>query len=159
MENTIRVRLTKTTGMTTTGITKTENTEPLAWTTLPGNVTDGTDMKETGTIDISGSRSSTLHIDCCISEAGAHTGVEIIVQIASEAGVDDAWTTLVKFHGPVGTAISAVLPGNEAAAQTEIGITNPVANNFDNDGKFKFMRNDTTANCEIVFQTLHGADA
>lgn len=148
-----RVRVTKCTEMTTTAETKTETTQSLEWTDIvQGGVT------ETGTIDVSDSRATTLHIDCCLSSTTAHTGTEIIVQIASEAGVDDAWVDLVKFVGPTGTAISAVLPSNEAAAQTEISITDPVTNNFDNDGKFKFMKNGTIANSEIVFQTANSGD-
>lgn len=160
MEAMVRVRLTKVTGMTTTGITKTENTEPLAWTVIPGNVTDGTDITETGTIDVSASRGSTLHIDCCISEAGAHTGTEIIVQVASEAGVDDAWTTLTKFIGPIGTAATAgVIHTESASGQKIISLTNPVASGFDWVGKFIFIKNNTPANSEIVYETVFGADA
>lgn len=113
---------------------------------------------ETGSIDVSGSWDTTIHIDCCLSNTTAHTGTEIIVQIASEAAVDDAWTTIASFLGPIGTAISAVLPANEAAEQTEISLTAPVANNFDNDGKFKFMKNDTIADSEIVYQISNSGD-
>lgn len=148
-----RVRVTQTTGMTTTGITKTETTQSLEWTDVAqGGVT------ETGTIDVSDSRGTTLHIDCCLSSTTAHTGTQIIVQIASEAGVDDAWTTLNQFVGPTGTAISAAMPAEEAIGQTVIGLTNPVTNNFDNDGKFKFFKNGTIANSEIVFQVSNSGD-
>jgi len=152
---TCRVRVTKTTGMTTTGITKTETTQALEWTDLAQ-----AGVLETGAIDVSGSRATTLHIDCCLSSTTAHTGTEIIVQVASEAGVDDAWTTIGggRFIGPVGTAISAAMPGEEVIGQTEIGLTNPVVNNFDNDGKFKFFKNAVIANSEIVFQVSHTAD-
>lgn len=148
-----RVRVTQTTGMTTTGITKTETTQSLEWT----DVAQGA-VQETGTIDVSDSRATTLHIDCCLSSTTAHTGTEIIVQIASEASVDDAWTTLSRFISPIGTAISAVMPAEEAVGQTEIGLTNPVTNNFDNDGKFKFFKNGTIANSEIVFQVSNSGD-
>jgi len=155
----VRVRVTKTTGMTTTGVTKTETTEALPWTKVFGNVTDGTDIVETGTIDVSDSRATTLHIDCCIGSTTAHTGTEIIPQIASEAGVDDAWTTIGNsFIGPTGTAIGLAFVATEPIAETVIAIANPVANNMDNDGKFKFVLNNVVADSEIVFQTLHGAD-
>ena len=160
MEAMVRVRVTQTTGMTTTGVTKTETTEALAWTVIPGNVTDGTDITETGTIDVSDSRSTTIHIDCCISEAGAHTGTEIIVQVASEAGVDDAWTDLARFVGPVGTAATGgVIHTESASGQKIISLTNPVASGFDWNGKFIFIKNNTPANSEIVYQTVFGADA
>lgn len=150
----VRVRVTQTTGMTTTGVTKTETTQAVEWT----DVAQG-GVLETGSIDVSDSRATTLHIDCCLSSTTAHTGTEIIVQMASEASVDDAWTDIVPgFIGPTGTAISAAMPAEEAAGQTVIGLTNPVTNNFDNDGKFKFMKNTTIANSEIVFQVSNSGD-
>ena len=157
----VRVRLTLTTGMTTTGVTKTENTEALAWTLIPGNVTDGTDILETGTIDVSGSRSTTLHIDMAIAEAGAHTGTEIRVQVASEAGVDDSWTDVGgAFIGPTGTVVTAgVIHTESASGQKVISLTNPVASSFDWNGKFIFIKNNTIANSEMVYQTVFGADA
>lgn len=158
----VRVRLTKVTGMTTTGITKTENTEALAWTLLPGNVSDGTDVLETGTIDVSGSRATTLHIDMAIAEAGAHTGTEIVVQIASEAGVDDSWTTVGggPFVGPTGTVATAgVIHTESASGQTIISLTNPVASGFDWVGKFIFIKNNTIANSEMVYEVEFGADS
>ena len=158
----VRVRLTKVTGMTTTGITKTENTEALAWTLIPGNVTDGTDILETGTIDVSGSRGSTLHIDMAIAEAGVHTGTEIRVQIASEAAVDDSWTDVGggAFIGPTGTVATAgVIHTESASGQKIISLTNPVASSFDWVGKFIFIKNNTIANSEMVYQTVFGADA
>ncbi|KKN75801.1 hypothetical protein LCGC14_0376770 [marine sediment metagenome] len=154
-----RVRVTKATDITTAAsvatATKTENTQAMEWTDLAQNT-----VVETGTIDLDSNIQSVLHIDVCLSNTTAHTGTEIVVQIASEAGVDDAWTTLGAggWIGPTGTAISAVLPANEAAGQTEISLTNPVANNFDNDGKFKFMKNGTIANSEIVYQTAQSGD-
>ena len=146
-----RVRLTEVTSITVP--TKIETIQALEWTDVAQ-----AGVVETGTIDLSADFDSTLHIDCCLSSTTAHTGTEIIVQIASEAAVNDAWTTLVSFIGPTGTAISAVLPSNEAAAQTIISITNPVTNNFDNDGKFKFMKNGTIANSEIVYQISNSGD-
>ena len=146
-----RVRLTEVTSITVP--TKIETIQALEWTDVAQ-----AGVTETGTIDISADFDSTLHVDCCLSSTTAHTGTEIIVQIASEAAVDDAWTTLVSFIGPTGTAISAAMPAEEAAGQTVIGLTNPVTNNFDNDGKFKFFKNGTIANSEIVFQVSNSGD-
>jgi len=153
----VRVRVTKVTSITTP--TKTENTEALAWFEVAGNVTDGTDFKETGSIDVSASWATTLHIDCCLSSTTAHTGTEIIVQVASEAAVDGSWSTLTKFIGPVGTAISIVFAETEPAGETVIAIANPTAGNFDNVGKFKFVENTVVADSEIIYQTEVGADA
>ena len=146
-----RVRLSEVTSITVP--TKIETVQALEWTDLAQ-----AGVLETGTIDLSADFDSTLHIDCCLSSTTAHTGTEIIVQIASEAAVDDAWTTLRAFLGPIGTAISAAMPAEEASGQTVIGLTNPVTNNFDNDGKFKFFKNGTIANSEIVYQVSNSGD-
>lgn len=153
----VRVRLTKVTSATTP--TKTENTEPLAWFEVAGNAGDDTMFKETGSIDVSASFDTTLHIDCALSSTTAHTGTEIIVQIASEAGVDGSWTTLTRFIGPTGTAIAVAFAATEPAGETVIAIANPVANNLDNVGKFKFVENTVVADSEIIYQTEVGADA
>lgn len=153
----VRVRVTKVTDIT--GVTKTENTEALAWYEVAGNVTDGTDFKETGSIDVSASQATTLHIDCALSSTTAHTGTEIIVYIASEAGVDGSWSILHRFIGPTGTAFSTAFAATEPAGETVIAITNPVASNLDNVGKHKFVENTVVADSEIVYQTEVGADA
>lgn len=154
----VRVRMTKVTGMTTTSITKTENTEPLAWVEIPGGGSED-DIIETGSIDTSGSFATTLHIDVCLSSTTAHTGTEVIVQGASEAGVDGSWSTITNYTCCVGTAITAAFVATEPAGETVIAIANPVANNFDNDGKLLFVENTVAADCEIVYQTQHGADS
>ena len=153
----VRVRLTKVTDITVP--TKTENTEALAWYEIAGNAGDDTMFKETGSIDVSGSQLTTLHIDCAISSTTAHTGTEIIVMIGSEAGVDGSWTEVTRFIGPTGTAIALAFAATEPAGETVIAIANPVANNLDNVGKHKFIENTTVADSEIVFQTEVGADA
>lgn len=153
----VRVRVTKVTDISTP--TKTENTEALAWYEVAGNVTDGTDFKETGSIDVSAAQLVTLHIDCALSSTTAHTGTEIIVYIASEAGVDGSWSILTRFIGPTGTAFSTAFAATEPANETVIAITNPVASNLDNVGKHKFVENTVVADSEIIYQTEVGADA
>ena len=141
-------------------ITKTETTQAQEWVEIPGGAAaDGTDIITTSDIDVSGAYSATLHIDCCISSTTAHTGTEIIVQIASEAGVDDAWTTWTQFVGPTGTAVDADFAAQEAAGQTVLSITNPVTENIDNDGKFIFIEAATVANSQIAYQIASGDDA
>lgn len=137
---------------------KSENTQPLEWTAVPGNVTDGTDIIETGSIDVSDAYVAVLHIDVAISSTTAHTGTEIIVQIASEAGVDDAWSTLTRFIGPTGTCVKADFKAQEVAGQTVLSITDPVTQNMDNDGKLKFILANTVADSEIVYQIASGDD-
>jgi hypothetical protein len=140
-------------------LTKTENTQALEWVELTATG-DSAGIKETGSIDVSGAYAAVLHIDCCLSSTTAHEGTEIIVQTASEAGVDDAWTTLTKFIGPIGTAVKSDFGGNEAADQTVLDVTNPATGNLDHDGKFVFIEHTSTvASCEIAYQIDNSGDA
>lgn len=140
-------------------LTKTETTQSLEWVELAA-AEDATGIKETGSIDVSGAYSATLHIDCCLSSTTAHEGTEIIVQIASEAGVDDAWTTLTKFLGPAGTATKSDFANQEAAAQTVLGVTNPDTGNLNHNGKLIFLEDTATvAQCEIAYQIADSGDA
>ena len=150
-----RVRVTKLTGVTTTATTKTE-TEVTAWAELAQNA-----IAETGSIDVD-CHSATLHIDVALSSTTAHTGTEVRCQIASEAGVDGSWSDLpgARFTCLSGTAVSAALTAaTEPAGETVIAIANPVASGFDWDGKSIFIENTVAADCEIVYQVAHGADA
>ena len=150
----VMARLTKLTDIT--GVTKTENTEVLAWQEIAQG-----GFLESGSIDVSGSQASTLHIYMALSSTTAHTGTEVRTFIGSEAGVDGSWTELPggRFIGPVGTAIALALAATEPAGETVIAIANPVANNMDNIGKLKFIENTVAADSEIVYQTAVGADA
>lgn len=148
----VMARLTKVTDIT--GVTKTENTEVLAWQEIAQNA-----VLESGSIDVSASQDSTLHIFIALSSTTAHTGTEIIVQGGSEAGVDGSWTTISRFIGPVGTAVLTAFAATEPVGETTIAIDNPVANNMDNDGKFKFVENTVAADCEIVYQVSNSGDA
>jgi hypothetical protein len=140
-------------------LTKTENTQALEWVELAA-AGDATGIKETGSIDVSGSYDTTLHIDCCLSSTTAHEGTLIIVQIASEAGVDDAWTDLVRYVACVGTAFKSDFANQEAAAQTVLGVTNPATGNLDHDGKAIFLEDTVTvAQCEIAYQIDNSGDA
>lgn len=139
--------------------TKTETTEALAWTLLDSD-DDADDVLETGSISISDDVAITLHIDCCLASTDAHEGTEIIVQIASEAGVDGSWTTLTRYVACVGTAVKSDLAGDEAAGQTEISVTNPATGHlYDHDGKFIFFyHTGTIANSEIAYQVFSTDD-
>lgn len=116
-------------------------------------------VREGATTDVSDCYAVELHIYCCISSTTAHTGTEIIVQVSSNTSGDEDWNVLTVFVGPTGTALSVALAGSEAAGQTELSVTNPVTNNMDNDGKFKFLEHTTVANSEIIFQTANSGDS
>ena len=148
----VMVRLNKVTDIT--GVTKTENTEVLAWQEIAQG-----GFLESGSVDVSASQSSTLHIYMSLSSTTAHTGTEIIVQSGSEAGVDGSWTHTQRFIGPIGTAFSTAFTATEPAGETVIAIDNPTAGNLDNVGKRKFIENTVAADSEIVYQTECGADA
>jgi hypothetical protein len=136
-------------------LVKTETTQALEWTPIAAQ-----GVLETGTINVSGGYDTTLHIDCALTSTTAHTGTEIIVQIASEASVNDAWTDLARFIGPVGTAIKVDLGGDAIATATTLIVTNPTTNNLDLLGKFVYLKETSTiASSEIVYQTGCSLDA
>lgn len=117
-------------------------------------------LREGATTDVSGCYAAILHIFCCLSSTTAHTGTEIIVQISSNTSGDEDWTDLVRFIGPTGTASKADFGGDEAAAQTELSITNPATANLDHDKKLIFIEHTgTVANCEVAYQVSNTGDA
>lgn len=152
----VRCKVTKLTAIGT--LAKTENTQALEWTLVSPDSATATDrMVETGAIDVSDAYEATLHIDIAIGEAEATTGLECIVQVRSEASLDE-WTTLTRFIGPTGTATSTAFSGTEAVGQTTLSVTNPTAANFNHVGKFIFIKNTTPASCEIAWLMACGAD-
>jgi hypothetical protein len=156
-----RVKATKVTAYTVnteTGvvtITKTQNTQVMEWTTVTAPA-----VIESGDADLSASIESTLHIDVALSSTTAVVaGIEIIVQIKKESGVDE-WTDIARIMGPTGTGVKSDFAAEEAAGQTILSITNPTTGKLDHVGKFIFIEDTVTvANCEISFLTECGADA
>ena len=156
----VRCQVTKVTSMAAGVPTKTEDTVALNWATIDPDDADGPDrMKETGAIDVSAAIVATLHIDVAISEAEATTGLEVVVQTRSCAGVDE-WSTLTRFVGPIGTPTKSDFADAEAAGQTTLSITNPTAGNLNHVGKFIFIEHTTDiTKCEIAFILECGADS
>lgn len=137
-------------------ITKTQNTEAMDWS----KATLGTVLS--AEVACGSAYATTLHIDVGLAGTTAHLGVEIIVQVASEVTVNDAWSDLTRFVGLIGTATKSDFGANEAAAQTELSITNPATGNLDHNGKFVFIYPADDANiasCEIAYQTANTGDA
>jgi hypothetical protein len=156
----VRVKMTKLTGIST--LAKTENTQVLEWTAIEPAVLitgGGVGFLDSGVIDLSAAYSATIHIDCALTSAVAHTGTEIIVQVRSEDATPDEWTTLTSFVGPTGTPFHLHPSGTAAAAQKTILVANPTAGNLNHIGKFLFLKNATIANSEKVYITQCGADA
>jgi len=148
----VRVKLTQLSGIST--LAKTENTQALEW-----SLVTPPEVLETGAIDVSGGYQNTLHIDCVLTDVTACTaGVEIIVQIRSEASLDE-WTDLTRFTGPTGTAFVSDFAAEEAAAQTILSVTNPATGKLDHVGKFIFLEDTVTiAQCEIAFLVSQSGD-
>lgn len=148
----VRVKVTMLTAIGT--LAKTENTQVLEWTAVAAQA-----IQETGAIDVSACYGATLHIDCAISSTTSHTGTEIIVQVRSEASLDE-WTTLAVMLGPTGTATKSDFAALEAAGQTTLSVTNPTTGNLNHIGKFIFIEDTATvAQCEIAYITECGADS
>lgn len=152
-----RVKATMTTGMDTTTTTKTANTEVMGWATItPPAVIDS------GALDCSNSRDTTLHIDIAQSSVTANTtGIEIIVQIRKEDSLDE-WTDLVRFNALSysAVAVKSDFAAQEAAGQTTLDVTNPTTGKLNNLGKFVFIEDTAAvAQCEIAFVVECGADA
>ena len=126
-----------------------------AWAEIAQNAT-----REGAEADVSAQYDAALMVDCALSSTTAHTGTEIIVQVSEETAGDGFWTTIARFIGPTGTAVTANVAATEPVGETVIATTNPVTQNVDNDGKYKFIENtDAAANSEIVFTTANSADA
>lgn len=125
----------------------------LEWTLI-----DSDDVQTTETITVTGNYAHILHIDCCLASTDAHEGTEIIVQISSEADVNDSWTNWRRFVGPTGTATKSDC--NDASSGTTVYVTNPATGNLDHDGKFIFIYDTATiANSTIAYQVDNSGDA
>ena len=112
-------------------------------------------------LDVSTAYGCTLNIKAALGEAVASTGQpEVIIQVTGEATpAKDDWTTYMRLVGPVGTPVVLAVGATEPAAETVIACTDPVTALIHNDGKFKFIKNTTPANSEVIFQTENSGDA
>jgi len=144
-------------------LTKGSQTTLDEWALTPSGALTETSAVRLGTeLDVSTAYYCKLDIKAAIGEATvASTGQpEIIIQTTGEASpAKDDWITYARVIGPTGTAVGRALSGTAAAAATDIPIDAPVTNNVDNVAKFKFIKNTTAANSEIVYQIATSADA
>ena len=147
-----RVKATLLTGIST--LTKTQNTQPLEWTSIALGV-----YAEATEIDLTTAYAATIHVDIAIVGTTAHLGTEILVQIRKEATVDEwtEWARLVSCAGL--TAFKTDVLSTANAGQKVIAVNNPTAGNLNHICKNIFLLNATAANCEICWQTFCGADA
>lgn len=147
-----RARVTALTDIST--ITKTQNVQPLEWTSVAlAAYVEGTE------INLAGAYAATLHVDIAIVGTTAHLGTEILVHIRKEATVDEwtEWARLVSCSGL--TAFKTDVLSTAAAGQKVIPVNNPTAGNLNKICKNIFILDATIANCEIAWQSAVGADA
>lgn len=138
-------------------LTKTETTEALGWTLLT-DTGDSAGIKETGSINVSSSYDTTLHIDVCAASAAAHEGTLVKVQISSEAGEDGSWTDLTSYVCLVGTFLKSDC--NDTNSDETIYVTNPATGGLDHDGKSIIIYDTgTIANSQILYQIDNSGDA
>jgi len=151
-----RVRVIDVSGITTTTVTKGQDTQPLEWTAIAL----GAALVESAEINLTNLYKATILIDIAITGTTAHLGTEIIVEIRKEAAVEE-WTIWPnRFTVLSGkTAFKTDLSDTAAAAQKVIPIANPVAGNLNHINKRLFILDATVANCEIVWQNAFGLDA
>ena len=113
-------------------------------------------------LDVSSAYYCDLDIKAVLAEAVASTGQpEVIIMKTGKASpAKDDWSPLMRLIGPSGTPVTPLaFDATEPAAETVIACTNPVTAGIDNDGKYKFIKNTTLANSEVVFQTANSGDA
>lgn len=149
-----RVRCTTVAGITTTSVTKTQDTQPLEWTSVAlGAIQESTEIDLTDIMD------ALLHIDVALTGTTAHLGTEVRVQIRKEVTVDEwtDWWTVVRCSGK--TAIKNDIASEAASGQKVIAVANPVAGNLDHIARQIFILDATVAQCEIAYQTACGADS
>ena len=150
-----RVRATAVTGMTTTTVTKTQNTQPLEWTAIALNAV----VVESSEINLTNIYEAMVHVDVAITGTTAHLGTDIIVEVRKEVTVDE-WTVWAQLSVLSGlTAFKTDVASTAAAAQKVIAIANPTAGNLNHINKRLFILDATVAQCEIVYETACGADA
>lgn len=115
-------------------------------------------VREGATTDVSGAYDVVLHIDIALTQAIAHTGTKIEVQISSNTSGDEDWSTLTSFIGPTGTPNSEAVTGTEAAGSTVIECASTVGLYDDDETRFIFFENGTVANSELGLLVSHVAN-
>jgi hypothetical protein len=115
-------------------------------------ITQNTVLEGT-TVDISGCYESALHIDFALSNATAHTGTKIRVQVSSNTSGDEDWTDLYEFVSITGTTNLEVITNNPlAVGGTSITVTSTTGYTA---GSWIFLEDVSTfANSEWCYVTV-----
>lgn len=150
-----RVRCTAVTGITTTTVTKTQNTQPLEWTSIALLAV----VVESTEIDLTNVYEAMVHVDVALAGTTAHLGTDIIVEVRKEATVDE-WTVWARQSVLSGlTPLKVDVLAESASGQKVINVNNPTTANLNHINKRIFLLDATIANSEICYITACGADA
>lgn len=110
---------------------------------------------ESGTIDISASYATAIHIQAFLDTTDAHEGTEFIVQTSFKTSGDEDWATLTSFVDLVGTANSEAITNNPlAASSTTITCANTTGYTVDAaQMRWVAIEDGTLINSELILQT------
>ena len=118
-----------------------------AWTAIAQNA-----ILEGATMDLSAVQRVVLHIDCVLTAAVAHTGTEIIMQTSSSDVDDEFWSDFTKVIGPLGTPNTENATNNPMAVDETV-ITMASTTGYATKAEWRFIKDATIANSELVLQT------
>lgn len=105
-------------------------------------------------VDVSACYSAALHIDFALSNATAHTGTRIKVQVSSATSGDEDWQDLYDFISITGTTdLEAITNNPLSAGGTSITVASTTG--YTVNGSWRFLEDATFANSEWVFQTAY----
>lgn len=106
--------------------------------------------------DVSACYAAALHVDFALTNAVAHTGTKIIVQVSSNSAGDEDWQDL--YPGLVsilGTTNLEVITNNPLAA-SGTSITVGSTTGYTTNGSWRFLEDVSVfANSEWIFQTAY----
>jgi hypothetical protein len=159
----VRVKYTKTTSRSSTGVPTKAEAQLCEWTKIDTVVLitgGGLGFLATDVADLSAATDVMFYIDCAIIESAvAHAGTEIIVQMRTEANPVE-WCDLTSFIGVTGTGAAHLHPSHtDEAGQKILRVSNPTAVLGFSGKKIFLYESAALATCEIVYVTACGADA
>lgn len=98
--------------------------------------------------DISGSYRTIIYIEVAITDANAHEGGEVIVEISY---ADDNWVEYITFKTTAETAATTTInDGTVSATDTSLTLTDSSTGDFNVNGRKWFILDGTVANSESV---------
>lgn len=114
-------------------------------------------ISKSAELDLSGFRSSILHIQAALSTTTAHTGTRFVIQISASESGDEDWQPHVEFVGLIGTAATDLIENDPlASGATSIALTGHALTAL---GEWLFIEDGTLADSELVFESEQTANA